>query len=132
LKLLPSEPTTPNAEGVARAYYKLGDLDDGRFEFLLPFIIYDLAIPEAGKLPQCYKPYSRDLNKFEELFANTREYIESQRVKKEDTAECKDIPIQRIFKIAHDEENFDAIAMPSKKYLFGYDAVTNVEVYVGF
>ena len=86
LKLLPPEPSTPTAGQIAVKLYQDGNLIAGVFKVLLPFIIYDLADPQFGRLPQCDRSDITGLNEFESLIVKIRRCI----IDNDDPSVCKE------------------------------------------
>lgn len=112
LKALPPEPLKPTAAQIAIHFYKTAPLSDDIFKILLPFIIYDFANPQSGRLPQCSQSDDRLLNPFEKKIASTRECIESQ----DNPDICQKLILQEMA-ITHNDNTDDQIIIPAREFL---------------
>ncbi len=123
LELLPPEPALPTALQIAVNFYQDGYSEEKfPFRVLLPFIIYDLADPKSGRLPQCDQPNNKKLNAFESIIADTRECIADLEAGDEDLNMCKKLVLSKIIvafydKIYGKDNTYGQIAASAQHFL---------------
>ena len=116
LLLLPPEPKSPTAMQIALELYNDNELKMQTLDILLPFIMYDLANPKSGSIPQCSSFNSEVLNQFELIIAASRKCMNTHKEEHNDQEVCKDLIFSKLF-ISEAMGEYDELMDLAKKFL---------------